>query len=111
MDAGPPCWGCGWAMGDDQMSLTEFLLARIAERQKLAYYMLVQARELLADGEVPHVNGAETLVAEYRAMRQIVGEHDPVDPCEGTCGAPCYTLRYLALPYAGHPDFRKEWRA
>jgi hypothetical protein len=24
---------------------------------------------------------------------------------------PCDTLRYLALPYAGHPDYREEWRA
>ena len=24
--------------------------------------------------------------------------------------APCRTLRLLALPYASHPDYRKEWR-
>ncbi len=24
---------------------------------------------------------------------------------------PCPTLRYLAQPYADHPDFREEWRA
>lgn len=23
---------------------------------------------------------------------------------------PCPTLRLLALPYAGHPDYREEWR-
>ena len=35
----------------------------------------------------------------------------------GTCGSPddsptewpCATLRLLALPYAGHPDYRPEW--
>ncbi len=23
---------------------------------------------------------------------------------------PCVTLRLLALPYAGHPDYQPEWR-
>ncbi|QFU87864.1 DUF6221 family protein [Amycolatopsis sp. YIM 10] len=29
---------------------------------------------------------------------------------DGDVEAPCPTVRLLALPYAGHPDYREEWR-
>ena len=62
--------------------------------------------------------------ADIDAKRRILDLHDirrEVDEFEGratvitwcaTCNQPgyCPTLRLLALPYAGHPDYREEWR-
>lgn len=97
-------------------ALTDFLLARIAEDEAAAEGAGIDFYTASAP-EVPrnvidHIARFNPVWVgdECEARRRIVGEHDPVDPCEGTCGAPCYTLRYLALPYADHPDFRKGWR-
>ena len=70
------------------------------------------------------------VLAECEAKRRIVAEHPGTVQCE-TCldhedseegpegdaynyvvmkGAPCPTLRLLALPYADHADYREEWR-
>lgn len=68
------------------------------------------------------------VLAEVDAKRQILGLHvaaeyirnDPFAGCT-TCSWrdymedlhvrwPCPTLRLLALPYAGHPDYREEWK-
>ncbi|MFF7335437.1 DUF6221 family protein [Streptomyces sp. NPDC008150] len=64
---------------------------------------------------------------EIDAKRQLLDEHH--DTNDGDCAAcvdgqwgypthggstpqrlPCRTLRLLALPYAGRPGYRKEWR-
>jgi hypothetical protein len=73
------------------------------------------------------------VLAECDAQRQIIEKHiDPTDSWDcPTCArpegfsedadgnreysrsavtAPCPTLRLLALPYAGHPGYREEWR-
>ena len=68
--------------------------------------------------------GPERVLAEVEAKRQIIAEHTCrcPDPDCGDCGAcsgdhhadptpaPCRTLRLLALPYAGHPDYDEGWR-
>jgi hypothetical protein len=51
------------------------------------------------------------VLAECEAKRWIVERlmnHDDAGICQGTAVA---LLRTLAQPYAGHPDFREEWRA
>ncbi|WP_409186703.1 DUF6221 family protein [Amycolatopsis sp. VS8301801F10] len=63
------------------------------------------------------------VLAEVDAKRKIIDEHaEPGDdnvicrvcrePWQGdfTVPLPCPTLRLLALPYAGHPDYRQEWK-
>lgn len=63
------------------------------------------------------------VLAWCAAMRAIVEEHELVGsdlyPEEGplwcaTCvprrTGPCPTLRFLALPFADHPDYRESWR-
>ncbi len=58
------------------------------------------------------------VLADVAAKRQIIKLHQPcVDEPEchvcgphGSSGA-CLTLCLLALPDAGHPDYREEWRA
>ncbi len=77
------------------------------------------------------------VLRDVKAKREIVDEHQPANPdavpregepgwpdrpwfyCK-TCGSgeaneypttwPCRTLRLLALPYAGQPAYRAEWR-
>jgi hypothetical protein len=101
------------------MTLTEFLMARIAEDEARDPHDFYKC-DLAKDG------GAETWctcgwterwAAEIDAKRRIVVLHQSVKPvfgrpvcmCEGK--DPCPTLAALALPYADHPDFQPEWRA
>ena len=44
-------------------------------------------------------------LVEVEAKRRITERH-------ASCGgpSPCEDLRLLALPYAGHADYRDEWR-
>lgn len=123
------------------MTLTEFLLARIAEDEKWALKAKGDRagrwaswnrswddspnRDLAADGmrvaTLPmwldeHVarHDPARVLAECEAKRRIVGLHPEIlTICQG-CAAetfPCRTLLTLALPYADHPDFQDEWRA
>ncbi|MGY1822766.1 DUF6221 family protein [Geodermatophilus sp. SYSU D00079] len=115
--------------------LADFLLHRIAEDETVA----VQLAELwakvtdsdrgrldpgvregmdsvfaVADG-APADGAPNRLLAECYAKRRIV-EHMryEVDPGQGRgAGRPLpghTVLRLLALPYAGHPDYREEWQ-
>ncbi|MER7623933.1 DUF6221 family protein [Streptomyces sp. NPDC126503] len=71
--------------------------------------------------------GADRFRAEVDAKRRLVDEHHDVN--DGSCGTcitpqwgypvlggsspqryPCATLRLLALPYAGHPDYQDTWQ-
>jgi hypothetical protein len=99
------------------MTLTEFLLARIAEDDEIG---------CLGEGEYSTcADLTERRVVECEAKRRIVAEHiENGGYCE-TCSDgyhgfdceggweepfPCPTLRALALPYADHPSFQEEWR-
>ena len=77
------------------MTLTEFLLARIAE-----------------DGAMQpsHAEMLRRVVRLHdRAFHQCVADDEPT--LWRTRTNPCDTLRMLALPYADHPDFRdEEWQ-
>lgn len=68
---------------------------------------------------IAHWNPARVL-AEVEVKRQLLTVHKHNLPgwCS-TCDVPgdvrgnihgCATLRLLALSYAGHPDYREEWR-
>jgi hypothetical protein len=52
-------------------------------------------------------------LAEVDAKRRILDEHAERG---GTCtacswqGAPCHTVRLLALPYADRPGYQEGWR-
>lgn len=64
----------------------------------------------------------DQVLDDIAAKRAIVKEHADYggygESCQ-TCAEsdidlkawPCPTLRALAMPYAGHPDFRPEWRS
>lgn len=113
------------------MTLTEFLLARIAEDEAMA------RNDLWGDGAAPGTAGLywwhdelggdhiavepRRVLAECEAKRRIVGswvaqwsipEDDfPSRPLGGQGGEVYYdVLCHLAAVYADHPDYRDEWR-
>ncbi len=96
------------------MTLTEFLLARIAEDE-------AGARQGQRHGGVQAAVCTRVL-AECEAKRRIVELHADGgrnawigDRFVNWCTAdkatwPCQTLRLLALPYTDHPGFDPVWR-
>jgi len=86
------------------VTLTEFLLARIAEDEAGA-----ERAEFIAD-----FNQARIL-DECEAKRRIVEEcvdglRYDIDCGEGHGTSFENILQILALPYIDHPDFRDEWK-
>ncbi len=79
-------------------------------------------------GDVQRPDCADRVLADVEVKRQIITEHEPIGEVSGTfcsrCSQdeeqpppvgwwipfPCRTLRLLALPYAGHPDYDESWR-
>ena len=130
----------------EAMTLTEFLLARIAEDEAVATAATPGPWRHNQDGDVlssewcvvdtesganpPDVTDAAhiarhdpaRILAECEAKRQIIDEHQievgGASQCCVRCGvpgyesieAPCDTIKYLALPYANHPDYLPEWK-
>ena len=113
------------------MTLTEFLLARIAEDESAVEDWPIDGPwGAHPDGGMwvdsyarPIYAPRARVLAEVEAKRRIVedvhfdGSGDYVQPWCSTCSddenlvdLPCQTLRLLALPYADHPDCDEEWR-
>jgi len=112
------------------MTLTEFLEARIAERESAARDMKHQAAmgrpllQLLGGGTgIREIVDPDRVLADCKAKRRIVEQAaewaalcPPDDwPEGGMEGAPLsdagrWILRQMSLPYADHPDYRDEWR-
>ena len=100
-------------------TLTDFLLARIAEDEaEGARAETGPPRSYEQDGD-PIVEYQISwtiqprLLVEARVKRELLALHSQYDLDES--GEPhgredCTTLRLLALPYASHPDYRDEWR-
>lgn len=94
---------------------------------RLPQFAIPMAEEVPAavGGHIVRHDPARVL-AEVEAKRQILEAHEPWtaengDVICGRCGRehidgrpgghyPCQTLRLLALPHAGHPDYPQEWR-
>lgn len=111
------------------MTLMEFLKSRLDEEEAEAhaaqdvrsdYHAWHQVVDLRAAGmderDALHIvtHTPARVLAEVAAKRRIMDEHEGVHSCgfsdyDGG-DDPCPTLRLLALPYAGHPDCREEWR-
>ena len=103
------------------MTLTEFLLTRIAEDERRVEFVRGFIPDEGDQGE--YINPARVL-AECEAKRRIVELHSwgeghecsvydrtgEVDNCRYVIGGECSTMQLLALPYADHPEFRPEWR-
>lgn len=62
----------------------------------------------IADGLQTDVE-AKRLLLELHPYAGLLSAPESCEPCVVVPG-PCPTLRLLALPYAGHPDYRDEWK-
>lgn len=105
-------------------TLSEFLLARIAEDEGFARAVHANRCDTPAETTLDTMGrplsptcGCDwhitRVLAECEAKRLIVYFH-PMDEnheCLGCdCVDPCPTLRAIALPYADHTDYDEEWR-
>ena len=97
------------------MTLTEILLARIAEDKVRAddAWKAVDNGAIVWDRIHPDVRAAiwtpDRVLAECEAKRRIVeafGDYDPEDHWDFQT----FPLRALAAVYADHPDYDETWR-
>jgi hypothetical protein len=117
-------------MAADMVDLIEFLRARLDERERDARDVAKLAAEHQAwmaglpgwpepaDGE-PNANVLAYLDTKRQIIEQYEATAQAVYASRGTTLAVAArarlcaydeVLRLLALPYAGHPDYREEWR-
>lgn len=112
--------------------LAEFLLARIADDEAVArdgaeqtypgfepWRLHNQVRHAFGQPS-PVIASRARVLAECDAKRRIVEESTKeawvieqghrTEWTEGGQAARGTVLRFLALPYADHPDYREEWR-
>ncbi|GGS23634.1 hypothetical protein Snoj_20070 [Streptomyces nojiriensis] len=81
--------------------LLKFLVARIMDdNHAYAHVSETMGGEALLDSHLPMLDLTEQLAHEYRAIA-------PADPRAAGLG---YAIRVLAQSYAGHPEYRQEWR-
>lgn len=117
------------------ITLTEFLTARIDEDKARAddAWKAVDNGAVVWDRLHPDVRAAmwtpARVLAECEAKRRILDMHTSAATWDGgeECAQcsfheayegfndvsetfPCPTLRFLALPYADHPDYQEAWR-
>jgi hypothetical protein len=109
-------WGNRWVSAEPPQSISAFLFARYDEDESIARDVRHQALSgrpfiaITAGGTgVRRLTDPSWWLEDLAAKREIVewhGEHLET----ATHGRPCRTLRLLAGPYAGHPDYREEWK-
>lgn len=97
--------------------LVDFLRARLGEDEQVARRIKATRHGALivspGDGESPSVfeiNGGR-LLTEIEAKRRILDEVNRIMPpnLKVDCGQTTI-LKAMALPYASHSEYRKEWR-
>lgn len=97
------------------MTITEFLLARIDEDEKVARqvrpieYLTTRDRSTLMGGEERGYGFVQAksgrVLAECEAKRRLVEQWGQFETYNGDD-----LLCVLAAVYADHPDYRPEWR-
>lgn len=104
-------------MSEPTITVTEFLLARIAEDEAVAH-----KAEHFRQGQLWVVTGMDNAVgvnynparvlAECEAKRRIVGLHTASVRAvsEGLSAQTRRACQALAAVYADHEDYRQEWR-
>lgn len=99
----------GGVQNPPPLTLTEFLLARIAEDEAQA---TDRDHTPLRCG-IDRVTGltlADRMLAECKAKRGVV-ILSAIDDWDGGYGEPMHiALKLAATPYASHPDYRQEWK-
>jgi len=100
-------------METGMLTLTDFLLARIAEDEEDAYDWRTTRRSHY-DRVIDDCEAKRRIVARATAAEEAL--HQPgLDDSAYFIRLSCrdswrLALADLALPYADHPDYRQEWR-
>ncbi|MFB6626495.1 MULTISPECIES: DUF6221 family protein [unclassified Streptomyces] len=89
--------------------------AVIADPESSAYPVVTTAEGMSeddADRRAAHIarHDPARVLAEVEAKRRILSAYENYDNDAPELDVPESVLRLLALPYADHPDYRKEWR-
>lgn len=97
------------------MTLTKFLVARIADDEEAADDLHEQDCSSVQDGSQwgpCDCSYPARVLAECEAKRRIVGDYQ-IPTVRFASGALVWAdcLRHLASVYADHPDYRDEWSA
>ncbi len=93
------------------MTLSEFLVARIAEDEGLvgAEPPRYEPRDMRIEwGEVGAISEV-LLIGEARLRAECEAKRRIIELCRSVPPLWSEILRHLALPYADHPDYRDEW--
>ncbi|MEU7400729.1 DUF6221 family protein [Streptomyces sp. NPDC044948] len=112
------------AKGFDDSDPVDVSLKTILERDfSMMPFGVVAVTDYDADAKFIARFDQARVLADVEAKRQLLDLHAPGETeyvdgnvcmaCDVRGGEPfypCKTLRLLALPYAGHPDYRPEWR-
>lgn len=93
-------------------SLTDFLLARIESRERVARRRLADWEERGVTERVMRLSpdSPRFMLAECEAKRRIVNRLATADEEPRAMAEFGRILSLLALPYADHPDYREEWK-
>ena len=111
------------------MTLTEFLTARLDEDERVASGLMGATRFVGSEPDFTGRGGPAAhefwqrfdpayVLAGIAAKRQIIAEHDTVNwqpgdrvhDCQWERPWPCPTLRLLAVVYDQHPHYDETWR-
>lgn len=105
IDAVPDFYGAGGPAAQDYWQ--HFTPARMLADAGAKRRILALHEPLPSAPDAP----ADPPVTICRECGPNTGRHGEIDPTgrSGDHWWPCPTLRLLALPYAGHPDYRQEW--
>jgi hypothetical protein len=118
-----------------ETTLTDFLLARIAEDEQAAlaaspgpWHLNAESTEVIAVDDIQVAEAFALSSPQLRATAEHISRHDParvLAECDAKRqiiqwqdlegggfprGFVDYMLRQLALPHAGHPDYDQRWR-
>lgn len=97
--------------------LIAFLRARLDEREAHIADLRARSGEDQGLSGPWKPEGPDFALADIESKRQMLAMHS--HPYCGWCadggkegdgGRPCYHLALLALPYAGHEDYREGWK-
>lgn len=112
--------GAAWSVGVEETPDGENAFYSVSVDGAPEWFVDVDVNE---HAKVEHIadNDPEFVLADVAAKRQIMEEHrddegwclrcaDPPQYDAAWHKYPCRTMRLLALPFAGHPDYREEWK-
>jgi hypothetical protein len=99
------------------MEITEFLLARIGETSEAAKgdgddwsaFLIADCQAKLRVVDLHNLGGEYTSGSSEIHDFRYCATCGSGEPYEYPVEWPCETIRFLALPYAEHAEYRSEW--